>query len=199
MRITHIFPKIFCIGLLALVACDDGLDTIPPGEVSETIFWQRERDAVLAVNAAYAELNDPSLVKELDGVTDIGYRASSGPGTFHDVGAGNIDPTNSAINSHWDRYYRGVRRANDVVVNIDRIQEGDPGLLNRVKAEARFLRAYYYTQLTSLWGDVPLILEPLEINDHRPRNPKEEVVDFIIAELDAINNEKALPQSQPTE
>jgi hypothetical protein len=199
MRITHIFPKTLCIGLLAFLGCDDGLDTIPPGEVSEAIFWQRESDAVLAVNAAYVELDGPSLVKELDGVTDIGYRASSGPGTFHDVGAGTIDPTNGAINSHWDRYYRGIRRTNDVITNIDRIEEGNANLLARVKAEARFLRAYYYTQLSSLWGDVPLILEPLEINDHRPRNSKEEVVDFVISELDAIINENALPQSYATE
>lgn len=187
------------MGLLAFLGCDDGLDTIPPGEVSEAIFWQRERDAVLVVNAAYAELDGPSMVKELDGVTDIGYRASSGPGTFHDVGAGTIDPTNGAINSHWDRYYRGIRRANDVITNIDRIQEGDPNLLKRVKGEARFLRAYFYTQLSSLWGDIPLILEPLEINEHRPKNSKEEVVDFVIAELDGIINENALPTSYATE
>src|SRR5690606_996477 len=199
MRITHIFPKILCMGLLAFLGCDDGLDTIPPGEVSEAIFWQRERDAVLVVNAAYAELDGPAMVKELDGVTDIAYRASSGPGTFHDVGAGTIDPTNTAINSQWDRYYRGIRKANDVITNIGRIEQGDPELLERLEAEARFLRAYYYTQLTSLWGDVPLILEPLEINDHRPRNNKNEVVDFIIAELDGIINNNALPNSYSTE
>ena len=199
MKLRNIFPSILSFGLLGLLGCDAGLDMLPPGEVSESIFWEQERDARLAVNAAYAELDGPSLVKELDAVTDIGYRASSGPGTFHDIGAGTIDPTSSAITSHWDRYYRGVRRTNDVITNIGRIEQGDPELLERLEAEARFLRAYYYTQLTSLWGDVPLILEPLDINDHRPRNSKDEVVDFVIAELDGIISSGSLPLSYSSE
>ncbi len=176
-----------------LLGCDDGLDLTPTGEVSETIFWQQERDARLAVNAAYNELDGLLMVKELDAVTDIAYRASSGPGTLHDVGAGTIDPSNSAIGSQWDRYYRGVRKTNDVIANIDLIEQGDPEVLARLEAEARFLRAYYYTQLSSLWGSVPLILEPLEINEHVGLTDKEAVVNFVIDELDAIINANALP------
>jgi hypothetical protein len=199
MKRNKISISILLFYIIIFPGCDDGLDLIPPGEVSETIFWQQERDARLAVNAAYGELDGTLMVKELDGVTDIGYRASSGPGTLHDVGAGTIDPTNSAIGSQWDRYYRGVRKANDVITNIGRIEQGDPELLARLEAEARFLRAFYYTQLTSLWGDVPLILEPLEINDHRGRNDKKEVVDFIIQELDGIIDSNALPLSYSAE
>lgn len=191
------------VGILAaflmLSGCDDGMDLIPRGQVSQSIFWQQERDAVLAVNAAYRELDGPLMVIELDAVTDIGYRASSGPGTLHDVGAGTIDPVNDAISSQWDRYYRGVRKTNDVITNIDRIKLGDPALLARIEAEARFLRAFYYTQLTSLWGDVPLILEPLAINDHRGRTDKNTIVDFIINELNTIINANALPTSYSSE
>jgi hypothetical protein len=180
-------------GFLSLMGCDDGMDLIPPGQVSQAIFWKQERDAVLAVNATYRELDGPLMVVELDAVTDIAYRASSGPGTLHDVGAGTIDPVNSAISSQWDRYYRGVRKANDVITNIGKVQTGDPAVLARLEAEARFLRAFYYTQLTSLWGDVPLILEPININDHQGRTDKNTIVDFIIDELNTIINSNALP------
>ncbi|MEX0884100.1 MAG: RagB/SusD family nutrient uptake outer membrane protein, partial [Cyclobacteriaceae bacterium] len=199
MKLNKIFKSLLLVYIFVFQGCDNGLDFIPLGEVSESIFWQQERDAILAVNAAYGELDGPLMVKELDAVTDIAYRASSGPGTLHDVGSGTIDPTNTAIGSQWDRYYRGVRKANDVITNIGRIEQGDPQLLERLEAEARFLRAFYYTQLTSLWGDVPLILEPLEINDHRPRNPKSEVVDFVITELDGIINANYLPVSYSNE
>lgn len=186
-------------GFLMLLGCDDGMDLIPPGQVSQAIFWKQERDAVLAVNAAYRELDGPLMVIELDAVTDIGYRASSGPGTLHDVGAGTIDPVNDAITSQWDRYYRGVRKTNDVIANIDRIELGDEALLTRLEAEARFLRAFYYTQLTSLWGDVPLIQEPLNINDHRGRTDKNTIVDFIIDELNTIIDANALATSYSSE
>ena len=194
MNNSHIKISVLAAFFL-LLGCDDGLDLEPAGQVSETIFWQRERDALLAVNAAYAELDGQQMVVELDGVTDIAYRASSGPGSFHDVGAGTIDPSNGAIGAQWDRYYRGVRRTNDVITNIGRIEGGDPETLARLEAEARFLRAYYYTQLSSLWGDVPLIQEVLDINENVGRTDKEAVVDFIIAELDAIINANALPLS----
>lgn len=183
------------LGVVILFGCDDGLDILPTGSVSEEIYWQRERDAVTAVNAVYRELDNQTMIKELDGVTDIGYRAPSGPGTLHDVGAGNIEPSNGAITSIWNRYYRGVRKANDVIANIDKVEVGSPEVLNRVKAEARFLRAYFYTQLTSLWGAVPLITEPIGINEHIDRTGKEQVVDFVISELNDIINNNALPIS----
>jgi hypothetical protein len=180
--------------IFVLTGCEKGFDLIPSGRVSETIFWQKERDAQLAVNAAYNNLDGFGLI-ELDGATDIGYHASSGAGSFYDVGAGNIDPTNWAIGDMWDQYYIGVRKANDVITHIDLIKEGNPQTLARLKAEARFLRAYYYTQLSSLWGNVPLILEPLDINDHRGNTDKNTVVNFIITELDAIIKSNDLPVS----
>jgi hypothetical protein len=183
------------ISVFMLLGCDDRLDFVPTGEVTEAILWQKERDALLAVNAAYSELDGVTMVKQLDGITDIAYRASSGPGTFHDVGAGTIDPTNGAIGSQWQRYFRGVRRTNDVINNIHRITQGNPETLARLEAEARFLRAYYYTQLTSLWGDIPLITKLVDINEHVVRTNKETVVDFVIDELNAIINSNALPKS----
>src|SRR5690606_28922085 len=42
-------------------------------------------------------------------------------------------------------------------------------------------------------------LEPLEINDHRSRNEKGEVVDFIISELDMIISSNSLPLSYSSE
>lgn len=183
--------------LLAVImlGCDDGLEFTPTGSVTEDIYWQRASDAETAVNAAYAELDDLTMVLQLDGVTDIAYRAGSGPGTLHDVTAGNIVASNSAITGIWNRYWRGVRKANDVITNINQVELGDPELLERVEAEARFLRAYFYTQLTTLWGDVPLITEPLNINDHVGRTNKDEVVSFIISELDQIINNHSLPIS----
>ncbi len=181
--------------LLAMVGCDQGLDLVPPGEVSELIYWQQEKDARLAVNGIYVELDGQLMVKELDAVTDIGFRAPSGPGSLHDVSMGSFDPVNAAIGSQWDRYYRGVQRANNVLTNIGRIEQGDPELLSRYEAEARFLRAFFYTQLSSLWGDVPLIVEPLDVTGQVGRTSKEDVVDFVIAELDQIIQGNQLPLS----
>ncbi|MCC5904614.1 MAG: RagB/SusD family nutrient uptake outer membrane protein [Balneolaceae bacterium] len=183
------------LSMAVFLGCDDGLEFTPSGSVTEEIYWQRASDAETAVNAVYAQLDDLTMVLQLDGVTDIAYRAGSGPGTLHDVTAGNIVSSNAAITGIWNRYYSGLRRANDVIANIGQVEIGDPAVINRVEAEARFLRAYFYTQLSTLWGDVPMPLEPTVITDNIPKTSKDEVVSFVISELDAIINANALPVS----
>ena len=173
--------------MLAFTGCDieEQLETVPTGAVSELIFWQNENDAILAVNAAYREL-DGNGIAQLETATDIAMHAPSSAQTLYDVAVGTIDPTNNSIRDYWRRYWIGVRKANDPIANIDRITVGDQALLKRLKAEARFLRAYYYTNLTAFWGDVPLITEPLTIQEKVSRTPKSQVVDFIISELDEV-------------
>lgn len=164
---------------IAFVGCD-GLDITPTDTVTEDSYWQRATDAEIAVNAVYAEMDGRTF--GLDNRTDIAY-AQLGP----------LVASDGTVEGNWDRYYRGIRKANDVINNIGEVDFGDTDLLDRVEAEARFLRAYYYTQLTSLWGDVPLILETLTITDHVARTDREEVVDFIIEELDDIIENETLP------
>ncbi|SIQ31176.1 RagB/SusD family nutrient uptake outer membrane protein [Maribacter ulvicola] len=199
MKNLDILKGLLLMVLALFLGCteglDEGLDIEPTGAVSETVYWRTESDAILAVNAIYNELDNPQSVIELDGITDIGFRSASNIPTFNDVRLGEIDPSNSTITGIWERYYRGIRKANDVLANISRVEEGDPNVMARLKAEAQFLRAYYYMQLSSLWCNAPLILEPLDVNDQRPTNSKEEIVDFVLNELENIINSEALPMS----
>lgn len=167
--------------IMVLVGCD-GLDVTPTDTVTEDSYWQRAGDAEIAVNAVYAEMDGRTF--SLDNRTDIAY-AQLTP----------LVPSDGTVEDTWERYYEGILKANDVITNIGEVEFGDTDLLERVEAEAKFLRAYYYTQLTSLWGDVPFILEPIGINDHIGRTDREEIVDFVIADLDSIITEQKLPVS----
>lgn len=194
-RYNNLKGLIFLALIASLTGCDDGLDIEPTGAVSDNTYWNTVRDAELAVNAVYAELDGTQMVIALDGVTDIGYHKYSNVPTFNDVRFGEIDPSNATITGIWNRYYLGIRRANDVVANIDKIVDNDQDKIARISAEARFLRAYYYAQLSSLWCNVPLITELVDINDNRPTNSKEEIVTFVMNELNDIINSNALPLS----
>lgn len=174
---------------------NDGLDIEPSGAVSETTYWATANDAELAVNAVYAELDGTQMVMALDGVTDIGYHKYSNVPTLNDIRYGEIDASNATITSNWNRYFRGIRKANDVIQNIVKVVDNDQEKIARVTAEARFLRAYYYTQLFSLWCNVPLITELIGINDNRPTNSREEIVSFVISELNDVISSNALPLS----
>ena len=197
MKKFNISKVMIFIAACFLVGCEDGLDTgldlQPTGAVSEDAYWQSERDARLAVNAIYNLLDGTQMVIALDGVTDLGFHSASNVPTFNDVRLGELDPSNATITGIWNRYYRAIRIANDVIANIGRVEEGDPEVLARLEAEARFLRAYFYTQLSSLWCNVPLITEPIEVTAEPATNSKEEIVNFVISELNDIINSNALP------
>ncbi|WP_018614921.1 RagB/SusD family nutrient uptake outer membrane protein [Segetibacter koreensis] len=188
-KIVYIF-FMFCTAFLG--GCEKSLDLLPPGAISEKIFWKQEKDAILGVNAIYNELDDVNMVINLDGVSDLGYVRHSWTDLYK-LGMGIHDPLNAEISDTWSGYFRGIRKANDVINNVDKISDADPELIKRVKGEARFLRAYFYTNLTSLWGDVPLLVKPLEITEQVAKEKKSVIVDFINAELDEIISTDALP------
>ena len=64
----------------------------------------------------------------------------------------------------------------------------------QMKGEVKFLRAFAYHFLLNNWGGVPIIEEPLTLEElKRPRNTAEEVLDFILKDLDEAA--KVLPET----
>src|SRR5690606_12386424 len=189
-RYNNIKGLLFFAFVALLMGCsegfNDGLDIEPSGSVSEPTYWNTANDAELAVNAVYAELDGTQMVMALDGITDIGYHKYSNVPTINDVRYGEIDASNATITAIWNRYFRRVRKANDVTANIVKVVDADQEKIARVTAEARFLRAYYYTQLFSQGGNVPLIIKVIDIIDNRPTNSRAEIVSFVISELNDI-------------
>jgi len=91
----------------------------------------------------------------------------------------------------WSRNYLGIRRANLFLSKID-VVPTTAVLKTQFKAEARFLRAYFYFELVKRWGGVPLIGDKVyTINDdiNVPRNTLDECYAYIVAELDAIKTD----------
>jgi starch-binding outer membrane protein, SusD/RagB family len=180
MKKNIIFSFLLCTAVM--IGCDTGMNIAPTASVTEEIFWERDSDVRQAVNAVYAEMDGRPMT--LDNRTDIAYTQLTP-----------LVASDGTVSGTWARYYRGIRRANDVINNIDQVEFGDMELVQRLGAEARFLRAYYYTQLTSLYGDVPFLTETIGIDEHIGRTDREVIVDFIIDELDNIINTNALPVS----
>lgn len=96
----------------------------------------------------------------------------------------------------WNTNYKGIRMANIFLSNIDRVPTTDE-LKKEWKAEARFLRAFFYFELMKRWGGVPLVGDAVfdfKDNISLPRNTLEETKSYIVSELDAIKDE-LLPAS----
>lgn len=107
---------------------------------------------------------------------------------------GTISPSN-VINAayfgtdkdFWNTPYKNIRRVNLLLEKIG----GAPfheSTKKRMRAEARFLRAFYYQHMVIAFGGVPLIGDKVfGINDiiNIPRGTYEECVAYMVSELDA--------------
>lgn len=89
----------------------------------------------------------------------------------------------------WNICYQGIRQTTIFINNIDKNEQFTPREIVDTKAQARFLRAYFYWILLRLYGPVPIL--PEEELDYtksyeeleRPRNTYDECVACITSDL----------------
>lgn len=92
-------------------------------------------------------------------------------------------------NDSWASCYQGIRKASIFIDNVDKNHQMTQAEIIDRKAQARFLRAYYYWLLIRKYGPVPLVpehgLDYTQSYDDLalPRNTYDECVDFITSEL----------------
>jgi len=110
------------------------------------------------------------------------------------------NPVSEEMVQPWSDAYFVVRKANVFIANIDVVpliatytnDLGEVYPMNRAwKAEARFLRAFFYFELLKRFGGIPLMGDAItELGDdlELPRNSFEECVNYITDELDAIKD-----------
>ena len=65
--------------------------------------------------------------------------------------------SNGPISNFWQYRYKGILRCNVAIDRISQANLTDTEMQNRLVAEARFLRAYYYFELVRNFGGVPLM------------------------------------------
>ncbi|PWJ44178.1 RagB/SusD family nutrient uptake outer membrane protein [Sediminitomix flava] len=188
----YIIPILFTCGLSmgTLTSCEDYLETPLNGGVASENFFQNDDHAEMSVTVAYDMLiwhhnqwgwGSPILSKILP--SDEGQCGGGGAGdqpgyqTLDDYA---FDASNDKVLATWGVNYFGIYRANLAINNID--PESD--FRKRLIAEAKALRAYYYMELVSLWGDVPLVLEELIVSEYnQARTPAAEVYQQIEKDL----------------
>ncbi len=184
--VNRIYILLLSCTLFILSGCEKDLLNQPPNDrLASELFWKTENDAILAVNAAYpAILDDGLTLFQRDALTDIGHVNS-----FFNADAlvqkNSFDASHSMMATLWANIWTGVTKANFVLDNADRIPVTSKTIINRVKGEAKALRALQYIKLAAMFGDVPLITKVISIPEGRnlTRVPVAQIWDFIDAEL----------------
>ncbi|WP_088323861.1 RagB/SusD family nutrient uptake outer membrane protein [Polaribacter tangerinus] len=93
----------------------------------------------------------------------------------------------------WNIGYNAISRANTVIQNVPlgEFYTEKPEIAKQYIAEARWMRAYTYFQLTQLFGDLPLYTEPVSSADpeilFKSRSAVQDVYNLIIEDLEFAN------------
>lgn len=187
---------------LIISSCGDSvLNRESPNNVPVENYYQTVAELSQATTGSYAILQGTNLGgREYFFLHDLrGDDMAAGGGQLetprNQLLIGTHGPTNAVMTSVYDGFFRLIHRTNAVIVNSAEAA-GDETLKTRLVAENRFLRAWAYFQLASLWGGVPLyttIQIKFDEAEPQPRVSEAEIWNFVYSELNAIKND--LPPS----
>ena len=196
MKTTVTLLFVFFLSAFLSGCKEDLLETIPNDRVSSEIYWKTEKDVILATNAVYTYLESAANYTNWDAMSDIGHvtlqwREESV------IEKGAYGATYGKILDEWNDAYAGIQAANAFLTNVDQVTTANKDLINRLKGEVKMLRAYFYVKLALLYGDVPLVITTLTVEEGRKltRTPVAQIWDFITKEFTDASS--LLPAMQP--
>ncbi|WP_337042275.1 RagB/SusD family nutrient uptake outer membrane protein [Emticicia sp. 17c] len=180
--------------LATVMSCDDSvLDKVNPNGVTFETYFTNDNELVAGVNAVYATVQGFGLAaREWFFVHDLrGDEMATGGGQLetprNQLLIGVNDPGNSVANSVWTGWFRTIHRANVVLESANKTGVTfSNDIKNRVTGEAKFLRAWAYYELATLWGGVPLYTEYVKsVAGAKPRASQQDVYKQVIDDLKA--------------
>ncbi|WP_090155378.1 RagB/SusD family nutrient uptake outer membrane protein [Dyadobacter soli] len=169
------------IGLLAMLSlfgatgCSDFLDESDPSNFTEENYFTQPAHARSSVNAIYTPLREPMSSGFGGGAWMMPEFATGLAGTDLGQAVNSYfikDLRNTSDNgygqTYWTQYYKGIAGANLSLARIPGITM-DAAEMKKVLGEAYFLRAFYYFQLVQMFGNIPLVTEPVGLQSEQLR------------------------------
>ncbi|MDR0422457.1 MAG: RagB/SusD family nutrient uptake outer membrane protein, partial [Proteiniphilum sp.] len=155
---------------------------------------------------SYADNNYNSIVLTSDLRSDDIFKGGADAGDQHQLYLLSLFTTSPEenIGGLWNIYFSGIARANNVIDACENAvgfnTAADVKKLERYKAEAYFLRAYYTHWLWKFWGNIPYFESPLTEAPYMARQYKaDEIYAEIMEDLDFVldKDKDRLPMVTP--
>ncbi len=179
--------------MLGLVSCSDEFLELEPktGQV-EANYYKNETQALLAVAAvydAYSVQNWQFIPTMSDIYSDDAFAGGSDVtdmAQWQDMEMFKMEPENNSAADLWNRCYAAIYRSNLYLQKQELVEWKTDGMKERLEAEVRFLRAYFYFDLVRHYGSVPIITEVLpNVEDYKnlKQNSPQEIFTQIATDL----------------
>jgi hypothetical protein len=172
-----------------LYSCKESLDTTNPNVVPTDSYFKTSGELVAGTNSIYAAWHGTSLVARewfflhdlrSDDVVSGGSQLEA---PRNQILIGVVDPANPVMNAVWNTLYTAIHRSNTVLDNAPSVTDNNT-IRDRCVGEAKFLRAWAYFELVSMWGSVPLYSTTVKnASEYQSKARIEDIYTFIIKDL----------------
>ncbi|MDN5199921.1 RagB/SusD family nutrient uptake outer membrane protein [Fulvivirgaceae bacterium BMA10] len=165
--------KYLILGLIAIsfFSCDpdEFLDEKDPDALTTDAFWRNADDVEAGIAATYSRVSGGEWGHTEVKVVVENYRSDfCDPGIdgrryadWNAISTFNITDANSQTTSYWDRNYRGIYFANQVIEAVEGM-DGDQITADertRAIAEMKFIRAFLHFRLLNNWEQIVLAVK----------------------------------------
>lgn len=204
--------SLLSVGFLTMSCNSDFLERNPMGTLDEETYLSTQDAGYKLMTNCYQPVLDMWNYQQMwfdlgDQITDDCSKGGSDATdriTISEIVRGNPPATNEMLTNLWNHRYKvGISACNVFLSLISPetvlIKAGGALVSKEEKqrwiAEVKFLRAFYYFDLASVFANVPIIDKPLNVTDKGSivKADKEEVRKFILNDLDEAIAEANLP------
>ncbi len=170
--------------IILFAGCSDGfLDKYPLDTVTHGTYWKTEDQLRAAMYPCYDGLKYELLMYPNVFGDDIVW-GSLASGLSKVPGGRHTAMDGFPFTSFWAYSYGHIFTCNNFLDHYD-AAEIEQDVKDVYAAEVKVLRALQYFWLTTYWGDVPLVTTVITASEaYGPRTPHNEVVQFILDDLD---------------
>ena len=180
--------------IAGLSACnEDILDVENPNVPTQATFWKTVDDAQMGLTAVYSQFTRVGnwsrwIYFRYDLTSDMAY-SNSPWNELKDWTQFNYVNYNFIQGGHtiFKGHYKQIFQANQVIAYVPGIEgenEEEDILLDRIVAQARFIRAFDYFNLVILFENLPIVLEPSNAGDNYDVGGPDVIYDIIISDLE---------------
>ncbi|WP_340111731.1 RagB/SusD family nutrient uptake outer membrane protein [Maribellus mangrovi] len=173
---------------LLLVSCEDFLDTTNYTKKDTSNYPETVTDAKQVITGIYSNLSYSSASPH----TSYYYAAELASDDRFGGGGENdklmqaldllMNNGSSMLEEFWKVRYTGIFRANMAIETLDNCEGYDSeAQKNQMKGEAYFMRAFFYHEMASFYGQVPLVVTTEAVN--LPKASPEEIYAQIATDL----------------
>ncbi|MGK9126877.1 RagB/SusD family nutrient uptake outer membrane protein [Olivibacter sp. SA151] len=210
MKRTITYIVITAFGLIA--SCKrDFLERDPYGVLDETDYFKTDGAGLKLVTGCYQPMQDGwgytvNKVAIGDESVDNADAGGSDPGDrpqTTEVGRGRPLSSNPLLFETWSNRYRGIGKCNIALDALKRegsnlVENGAPlpsEALARYFAEIKFLRAWYYFDLITVFKEIPLLVAVEDPSTRKGKASIEELRNQLYIDLDEAIAEPNFPRS----